>query len=441
MAMVTAQDRNNTHYREYVRLLKRLHELIASGQGESDAANAIRDELDQRVGYLNQCEYRRAEGLCEDLYTLVEDEPPPVSAMSVKPRSREQIASDLNVHWGRDWDRVLELLREGAHTIPLDVASYARGRCWAELGDPNTALLFLARASQLNPTNANYAVLVMNTLTELERFDEAVAIAKTCIQHTRNSRLHIKAADVLFSLARFVDSLQGEPLYRQVISITENALATEESLPPDQQLPSLAVAGYVLQGMSYEALGQSADARQSFDCAIAIDPSSDAARTARGLLTYGSDTASSVADLQIAVANETPLDWPYFFLAHHFLVMGNYRNCLAMCRQALIRTSQPSLRANLLEWTAIARCELGALSTDVEALFTSAQALAPFNARIGENMERLKQRAASASSTNWDVSCDVSPEVAVREMRRSLFDTRLDSEVASSEAKQVATAS
>jgi hypothetical protein len=111
----------------------------------------VRDQLDEHLKGLNEREYRRAEGLCEDLYTLVEDRPPPAAARRVPPRSRDEIASELAGAWGHDWDRVLELLREGADAIPLEVASHARGRCWEALGDSDTASRFFARASELRP--------------------------------------------------------------------------------------------------------------------------------------------------------------------------------------------------------------------------------------------------------------------------------------------------
>ncbi len=100
---------------------------------------------------LNEREYRRAEGLCEDLYTLIEDHPPPAVAARVPRRGRDEIAAELAGVWERDWDRVLELLREGADSIPLEVASHARGRCWEALGDSDTAARFFARASELRP--------------------------------------------------------------------------------------------------------------------------------------------------------------------------------------------------------------------------------------------------------------------------------------------------
>ena len=142
---------DNPHYREYLLLLKRLHEFLARGQGDYDAANVVRDQLDEHLKGLNEHEYHRAEGLCEDLYTLVEDRPPSADARRTPPRSRDEISAELAVAWGHDWDRVLELLREARDSIPLDVVSHARGRCWEALGDLDTASRFFARASELRP--------------------------------------------------------------------------------------------------------------------------------------------------------------------------------------------------------------------------------------------------------------------------------------------------
>ena len=38
---------DNPDYRKYERLLIDLHHLIADGKGDSDAADAVRDEMDQ----------------------------------------------------------------------------------------------------------------------------------------------------------------------------------------------------------------------------------------------------------------------------------------------------------------------------------------------------------------------------------------------------------
>jgi hypothetical protein len=192
--------------------------------------------------------------------------------------------------------------------------------------------------------------------------------------------------------------------------------------------------------MSYEALGDAPAAQRSFDRAIAIEPSNDAVRTARGLLNYGGDSASAVADFQIAVASHTPLVWPYYYLAHYFLTQANYRNCLAMCRQSQLRTDRADIRADLLEWSAIARHESGAPRQDVECLFTSARTLAPFNARITENILRFDQLAAARPAAGWRLGFDVPPDAAARALRSPLIDIRLDSQIVDSQSGQLASA-
>jgi tetratricopeptide (TPR) repeat protein len=177
------------HIREYTRLLRHLHLSLAAGDGDSPEANRIRDELEGHLPFLTQQQYHRAEGLCEDLYSLVEDSPSSASANSLPPRNKEDYIADVRREWGEDWDRVLQVIREGAKLLPLAWVSYVRGRAWEELGDPDTALLFFDRARQLDPENAGYIVLEMSLLLNLGRSEEAVAIAEDYIERTDSPAL------------------------------------------------------------------------------------------------------------------------------------------------------------------------------------------------------------------------------------------------------------
>src|SRR4051794_3415239 len=64
----------NHYYVEYEALLKRLHELNATGRGETEEADLLRDEMDRPYGELDAEEIERLRGLSADLQMLQDDE-------------------------------------------------------------------------------------------------------------------------------------------------------------------------------------------------------------------------------------------------------------------------------------------------------------------------------------------------------------------------------
>jgi len=65
---------NDQVLREMERLLVRLHELIASDQTDSEAADEIRDRMDELSGSLSAPELRMISDLSGDLYMLTREE-------------------------------------------------------------------------------------------------------------------------------------------------------------------------------------------------------------------------------------------------------------------------------------------------------------------------------------------------------------------------------
>src|SRR5262245_56318392 len=99
-----------SHYQESIRLLRELHFLMAEGKGDTEEADRVRDLMDDHWYHLSPQEVRRIEGLSADLYTLVDPPPPPqqLTRAEVDEFDRRAGAAWNN----REWDRVLELLRE-----------------------------------------------------------------------------------------------------------------------------------------------------------------------------------------------------------------------------------------------------------------------------------------------------------------------------------------
>jgi hypothetical protein len=149
---------DNPHYVEYVSLLKRLHRLIAEGQGDTDAADDLRDAMDGPWHSMSAEEIARVRALAADLYTL-EDE---VGEPQPNGQEAEHLRAGLKRAWQeRDWQTALELLRSHPCSLPPGETAFLRGLCWDELGDPDTAALFFERAARLDPRAAVYPVAVM----------------------------------------------------------------------------------------------------------------------------------------------------------------------------------------------------------------------------------------------------------------------------------------
>jgi hypothetical protein len=135
--------------RAFARLLRQLHALDKEGKNDGEEADAIREQMESLWQTLNATEQERFKELSGDLYSL-EREPQPV-AMS--PPERKQWAEEAKAAFaagnGDKVDTILAFLRR---PFPRDVPTFAipflQARCWARLGDLETALLFMQEAER-----------------------------------------------------------------------------------------------------------------------------------------------------------------------------------------------------------------------------------------------------------------------------------------------------
>jgi hypothetical protein len=151
----TAED---TPAHTYSRLLLRLHDLIARGQGDASEGDAIRDELDAPWYAMTEAEQQRVGGLSEDLYALAEKNP---RSVTMPAEERRQWGQEFGVAFdGGDWDRALVLLRRPPDDVPGDHVAFFQAECWEHLGCPEVALRFMRSATRLDTTHS-VAVLTL----------------------------------------------------------------------------------------------------------------------------------------------------------------------------------------------------------------------------------------------------------------------------------------
>src|SRR5687767_10165503 len=139
----------NPDYVEHELLLLELHDLIASGRGESEQAEAVRDKLDRTYNRLSPHEIERLNGLSHDLYMLSGDELPlPPNRRIV--RNHAEFTAKTTDAWQRgDWEQILVLLRQGMPSISTDKLAYTRARAYNQLGHPHAARCFIDYAVKL----------------------------------------------------------------------------------------------------------------------------------------------------------------------------------------------------------------------------------------------------------------------------------------------------
>jgi hypothetical protein len=131
-------------YEEVVTLLKQVHEFIRRGEGDSAAADVLREAMDMHWEHLSAKEERLANQLSADLYALVDlppIDPPPPPASALESLAQAQGAGQ--------WEDVLLLLRQHRGLLTPEQRASWRALAWGALGDAETAARFHEQAARL----------------------------------------------------------------------------------------------------------------------------------------------------------------------------------------------------------------------------------------------------------------------------------------------------
>jgi tetratricopeptide (TPR) repeat protein len=393
---------DNPYYVEYEALLKRLHRMIAEGRGDSDEADALRDEMDRPERQLSYEEMERLGGLSADLYMLQDDEvyEPLEPGEDPADRAPERLRERVTEAWERgDAEDALALLRKGSVGFSQDQLAYIRARAYEKLGHLDTALLFMRYAEERCPEDNGYRWGILHLLNRLEQSEELHQRAHHYLQDESTvpeMRVHI--AGHLFELTRGMAREQSAPVFELIIRYLEPALRDLESTS-HLLLPDLPYYGRQILGYCYARLGRREDALDAFEMAMGSQEIRPHALAARGLLLVAESPEAALSDFREAVAGHVPLLAPYLYLAHDAFGRGDYEQCLQLCGQALGKTHDPALKAIVLQWVAIAGYEQGLPAERVRCILEAALRMDPLNSEIRHTLEVFQQAAAAGSTS------------------------------------------
>lgn len=376
-------------------LTLRLHELIRNGQDDDVETDSVREQLVETLARVPSEDRSLLNDLSGDLFMLNGEE------ILVNPAGHE--ALELRAAWEqRDWRKVRALLVYNISHVTNDYRAYARGRAWGELGYHRAAAEFLFYAWRVRPEKDNYAYLAVQALLNANTYPEALGRAVEIEgSGEASATLLYNLAHVLYDGARRCDGPFAARLYTRVVEIVDKASAL-----PQPVVNSLQIAALVNKAFAQSYLEAPANAEATLTKALALDPSNDIVLSARGLVRMeASRQSDALLDFQRAVDAGTLVTWPFIYLAEHAMQSHDFATALPLIDQSLRRNPEERIRANLLEWRAIAMQSLGRVNEAVQAAY-EAQALEPFNERIAENVDMIRK---AQPVERMRVVVDVSP--------------------------------
>ena len=387
-------------FKSYARDLHQLELLALSNQLSDSVADEIYDRMDRSYAHMSEDEHELSRVVSADLYDLRE-QPRNVDVQAQNAQHVEQFKNVMEAAKQRNWTFVLRNLRGVDRFMDSGRAAFTRARAWTELGDYDTASLFWDRARTLEPANPNFQFLALDTLSKSSRREEAERQAEIILAGPENyhPKLVAKAADLRYRKTANMTREAAVSIYEELVRIYDALIPRLRQEPTGSTL----VEVLVTEGMCHEHLLHRQLAHQCYDQALQIEPTSEAALVARGILLYGQDE-QALNDLNAAVLQKTRLVIPFLLLAHHALQIPDYHTCVDLCRAALSRGPTSKARADLHEWLAISLFAVGAPEGEVRAEFERAYQLAPDNRRIRSNRQKFEENvSAHKEKVSWDL--------------------------------------
>ena len=148
--------------------------------------------------------------------------------------------------------------------------------------------------------------------------------------------------------------------------------------------------------------GENPAALNYYSRGIAADPANDVLLVARGILLYG-ESPRAVTDFESAIQSGSTVIWPYFFLAHHALLGGQFERCRSLSERALEMEGSDAVKSELAEWLAIAQSELGYPAEIVRESFDRSIRFDPSNERARRNLAAFEAAARPIPSSVYEI--------------------------------------
>lgn len=400
-------------YQAVVRALLQIHRLTLDGQDESEEAEALRESMNEPWESLSEVEKKRVTGLSKDLYEISDG--PAQAPEPMNPQAQGKLNDAYEARGQGEWDRAFELWRRWGKYVPAPLLSYLRGTVWREAGDTVTAAVFFEHASQLEADNEVFETALLDAL-ETANPGDAATRAEAVLQDSeaRTPALVAYAAAIIFGTVRGTSDAEATPAYRRLIPVVERALARMEARE---------AAGHPAKGMAlvllatcYRKIGDTQRAYGYYSRAIQMDPTNNVLLAARGMLMYGTDP-NAPADFERAIRLGSPLVWPYFYLAHHYLANKRFEDCRLMCERALQYPASGRTQSELYEFLAISLANLGYPEPAIRRAFEEAIRIDPSNDRARRNLERFETALASRAPQpkDWESRSESSLRAFARE--------------------------
>jgi tetratricopeptide (TPR) repeat protein len=374
-----------------LRGLRELHELTKAGLLDSPAADAVRDATDAPWEALTEVEKKRIAGLSEDLYSITD--PARTVIKESNPQAQARLVDIVQARQGGEWDRALELLRRWGDYLDPSLLSYLRGWTWLEAGDPATAAIFFEHAVQLQPDDGNYLENYLFTLREVAPA-KATRRAEEILQSPDeyHPAVVLIASNIVFDLTKELPEAKAGLQFRRLIPIlgsTLDRIEKGDEAGVDGSKFSITCA---LLGSCHEFLGEKQAALAYYSRGLITAPTSAALLIARGVLLYG-ESPRAIDDLKLAIQHGPPSDLPYFLVAHHYIVTGQFEHARFHCERGLEMRGWDSVKSELAEWLAISQSELGFPADTVRGSFDTSLRFDPSNERARRNLAAFEAAA------------------------------------------------
>jgi tetratricopeptide (TPR) repeat protein len=301
----------------------------------------------------------------------------------------------------RDHRRVLALLPLVERRLPPGTGDYMRSRVAQAFGYPELALLAIDDALAKGPDDPSFTRQRLHILESLD-LERAFSEARTLVDADGAPAIVLAACATIYAAYARQSAASGPQIRRELLRFTERF----DQAPGRETLPvSVPAMICVNRGFALLALGNREQGVAELSKAIGFDPSSAEAYTARGIEHY--PTPQALRDLENAIRLGAASVWPSYYLAHHRMQERDWSAAEKQCDDALMLDPPAPVRANLLEWRAIARFQQGAEIQSTRADFEHSLRLAPDNERLRRNLALLDRLEKTSAETPWRVERDV----------------------------------